>query len=74
MQTKTINYIALNVPRFFQSLQGFYSFTAEKHWTLMHDSETDTPRKVQCSNESSPNEMSVGVITNLPEPVLHLHI
>lgn len=38
----------------------------------MHDSETDTPRKVQRSNESSPNEMSVGVITNLAEPVLAL--
>lgn len=37
---------------------------------LMRDSETDTPLEVQRFNESHPNEMSVGVITNLPNPVL----
>lgn len=30
----------------------------------MHDSETDTPCTVHCSNESSPNEMSVSAVAN----------
>lgn len=30
--------------------------------------------KVQCSNGSGSNEMSVGVIANLRKPVLHLDI
>lgn len=69
-----MNYFCTKCSQVLSEFTGFYNVIAEKHWTLMHDSETDTPHKVQCSNESSPNEMSVGVITNLPEPVLHLHI